>query len=299
MKHRALIFFLSILLLGSVLGAEESGHTASAASQEKEKPEIISPLGKKLYAHPATGEELAKLEADLEEAAKNLESDPENPENIIMYGRRLAYLWRYNEAIVIYSEGIAKYPENAMLYRHRGHRYISIRDFDKAVSDMTKASELNERDFDIWYHLGLAHYLKGDFEKALQAYEACAETALDDDSKIAISNWRYITLRRLGKKEDANKILESIVGGMEVVENQSYYDLLFLYKGLKSEADMEAAATASALDLATVGYGMGAWYLYNGNEEKAKEIFGKIVDTEYWPAFGYISAETELVRMKR
>jgi tetratricopeptide (TPR) repeat protein len=299
MKHNAFVLLLSFLFLGSMLGAGGAGKAASAVSQEEEKPEIISPLGKKLYAHPATGEDLVKLEADLKEAAKNLEADPENPETIIMYGRRLAYLWRYHEAIAVFSEGIAKYPENAMLYRHRGHRYISIRDFDKAVSDMTKASELNDHDFDIWYHLGLAHYLKGEFENALRAYEACLKTAQDDDSKIAICNWLYITLRRLGKREEAQKILESIVEGMEVGENQSYYDLLFLYKGLKSEADMEAAATASALDLATVGYGMGAWYLYNRDVEKAKEIFSKIVETEYWPAFGYISAETELVRMRR
>jgi len=128
---------------------------ASQSGQEKnrEKPEAISLLGKKLYATPAEGEELLKLQNDLKEAIIKVEANPEDPENIIMYGRRLAYLWRYHEAIDVYTKGIENHPDYAMLYRHRGHRYISIREFDRAVADLTKASKLNDHDFDIWYHL--------------------------------------------------------------------------------------------------------------------------------------------------
>jgi len=266
---------------------------------EEPEPELVSPLGKKLYAHPATGEELIKLTTDLDEALKKLETNPEDPENIIMCGRRLAYLWRYKEAIEVYTKGIAKYPENAMLYRHRGHRYISMRQYDKAVTDLTKASQLNDHDFDIWYHLGLAHYLRGEFGRALEAYRKCLTASEDDDSKLAVSNWLYITLRRLGKKEEAEQVLEGISSGMAVVENQSYYSLLNLYQGTKSEAEVEKEASASALDLATSGYGIGVWYLYNGKRNKAKQIFEKIVNTDYWPAFGYIAAEAELVRMSK
>ena len=295
-------FYLSTMILlftGFVFVCGVALLPGDISSFEKEKPELISPLGKKFYAHPATGEELVKLKKDLTDAIKELEANPEDPDNIIMYGRRLAYLWRYHEAIEVYSKGIAKYPENAMLYRHRGHRFISTRQYDKAVADLTKASQLNDHDFDIWYHLGLAHYLLGEFDKALVAYKECLAASEDDDSKLAVGNWLYITLRRLGKKADALKVLEGISSGMEVVENQSYYSLLYLYQGTKSEAEVEKEATSSALELATLGYGIGAWYLYNGKTEKAKEVFEKIVNTSYWPAFGYISAEAELVRMKK
>jgi tetratricopeptide (TPR) repeat protein len=266
---------------------------------EDEEPELISPLGKKLYARPATGEELASLNNDLKVATEKFKANPEAPENIIMVGRRLAYLWKYREAITMYTKGIAKYPDNAMLYRHRGHRFISTRQYDKAVADLEKASQLNDHDFDIWYHLGLAYYLRGEFGQAHRAYKECLATAEDDDSKLAISNWLYITLRRLGKKAEARKVLDSITGGMEVVENQSYYSLLYLYRGRKSVDEVEKEATSSDLELATMGYGIGAWYLYNGKTEKAKDVFNKIVNTNYWPAFGYIAAEAELVRMTK
>jgi tetratricopeptide (TPR) repeat protein len=268
------------------------------SSTGQQEPEVVSLLGTKLYAAPAEGEELAKLQANLEEAIRAVEADPGSSEKIIAYGRALAGLWRYHEAIEVYSKGITAHPGEAMLYRHRGHRYISIREFGKAASDMAKAAALNDKDFDIWYHLGLAHYLRGEFDQALTAYENCLKVAADDDSKIAVSNWLYATLRRLSRTDDAARILAGISAGMKVVENMSYLNLLLFFKGLKSEDEILNWAANSELDAATVGYGLGCWHLYGGREEKARGFFEKIVTGRYWPAFGFIAAEAELVRMK-
>jgi len=266
--------------------------------QDEKEPEVVSLLGRKLFAAPAEGEELAKLQANLEEAIRAVEADPDSVETIIAYGRALAGLWRYHEAIEVYSKGIAAHPDEAMLYRHRGHRYISIRDFAKATSDMAKAAALNDKDFDIWYHLGLAHYLRGEFDKARAAYESCLKVAGDEDAKIAVSNWLYAALRRLGQKEDAARVLGGISEGMKVEENTSYLNLLLFFKGLKTEDDVLTWAANSGLDAATVGYGIGCWHLYSGRKEKASGFFEKIVTGRYWPAFGFIAAEAELARMK-
>ena len=267
----------------------------SAGQQE---PEVVSPLGRKLFATSAEGEELAKLQATLGEALRTVEADPDNVKAIIGYGRALAGLWRYHEAIEVYSKGIMAHPDEAMLYRHRGHRYISIREFGKAATDLAKAAALNDKDFDIWYHLGVAHYLRGDFDKARAAYESCLKVTADDDSRIAISNWLYATLRRLGQKKDAAKILEGINEDMKVEENTSYHNLLLFFKGLKTEDEILNWAENSELDAATVGYGIGCCNLYSGQKEKARGFFEKIVTGRYWPAFGFIAAEAELARMK-
>ena len=169
------------------------------------------------------------------------------------------------------------------------HQLLDI--FEKEGNALGEARAHND--------LGVVYTNLGEFDKALVVYKECLATCEDDDSKLAVGNWLYITLRRLGKKADALKVLKGISSGMEVVENQSYYSLLYLYQGTKSEAEVEKEATSSALELATLGYGIGAWYLYNCKTEKAKEVFEKIVNTSYWPAFGYISAEAELVRMKK
>jgi tetratricopeptide (TPR) repeat protein len=294
-KYALTSLLMGMLVLLFVISADGK-KTGQVQSQTVKEPEVISLLGKKLYAEPATGDQLKKLQDELRNAMRQVELNPDDPEALILYGRRLAYLWRYHDAIDIYSKGIEKYPDHAMLYRHRGHRYISVREFKKAVDDLTLASQLDDRSFDIWYHLGLAHYLLGEFEKASSAYESCLKVSEDDDSKIAVSNWLYITLRRLGRIEEAAKILGWITEGMEIEENQSYYDLLLLYKGIKTEDEISVLAEASDLDLATIGYGLGCWFLYNGKSDKARAIFYKIVNTNYWPAFGFIAAESELYR---
>ncbi len=259
-------------------------------AQTDSTPEVMSPLGAKFYAQ-------ADEKNTIGEAQMKLAADPKNIELIIALGRAQAGVWRYRDAIATYTRGLELDPHHAMLYRHRGHRYISTRQFDKAVKDMQRAAELNDKDFDIWYHLGLAHYLKGDFKKAAAAYERCRAVAQNDDSIIAVSDWLYMTYRRQKRDADAARVLERITPDMKVNENKSYFDRLLLYKGLKKASDIYHDKLTD-LELATVGYGMGNWYLYNGDKQKAKALFQKIVAGKYWPAFGFIAAETELVRMK-
>ncbi len=289
---------LTMTLLAALVVASIGCRTESGKEREVQEPEVISLLGKPLFRAPAEGEALVRLEAGLKEAGARLEASPDDPEAIITYGRALSGLWRYHEAIAIYSRGIETNPDYAMFYRHRGHRYISTRQFDKAVTDLSRAAELNYRDFDIWYHLGLAYYLKGEFDKAEPAYLRCLEVSKDDGSIIAVSNWLYLTLRRQGQDEDAQKILDGIKEGMEAGENISYYNLLLFDKGLKSQEELEKAAAASDLDMATTGYGLACRLLIRGDKEKAFEMFRRIVALPYWPAFGYIAAEAELARVQ-
>lgn len=262
------------------------------------KPEIISPLGVKHYANADEKGEIAAAE-------RKLAADPKNIDLLIALGRAQANVWRYNDAIETYTRGIKIAPDDARLYRHRGHRYISTRQFDKAVTDMARAAKLNDKDFDIWYHLALAHYLKGQLDKAAAAYERCRQAAeadttdKRDDSVIAVSDWLYMTYRRMNKPAEAAKVLERITPDMKVKENKSYFDRLLFYKGLKKEEELVNVEKATDLEIATVGYGLGNWYLYNGNRAKAEELFRRIVSGKYWPAFGFIAAEAELAGKKK
>lgn len=283
-----------------------------------EEPEAISLSGKPLYRSALQGN-LEKLKADLRKAQADYEQDPNDPERIIWLGRRTAYLWRYRDAINIYSKGIKKYPDNPKLYRHRGHRYISVRELDKAIADLETAAKLTENTpdeiepdgapnkyniprstlkFNIWYHLGLARYLKGDFENALDAYLECMKYSKNDDVLCATSDWLYMTYRRLGRDKEAQKVLATIHKEMEILENISYHNRLLMYKGLKSPEDLLALEHADELTVATQGYGVGSWYLYIGETEKASKIFKKVVSGNYWPAFGYIAAEADLRRLE-
>ncbi len=84
-----------------------------------EEPEAISLLGKQLYRSALQGD-LEQLQSNLKQAQADYEKNPEDPERIIWLGRRTAYLWRYHDAIDIYSKGINKHPNYQKLYRNRG-----------------------------------------------------------------------------------------------------------------------------------------------------------------------------------
>ena len=265
----------------------------------RQEPEAISLLGKPLYRTPAEGEVLSKLEAGLRDAAAKLEASPDDPETVILYGRTLSALWRYHDAIDAYTKGIAAHPDHALLYRHRGHRYISVRELDKAVADLARAAELKDDEFDIWYHLGLAHFLRGEFGQAEEAYRHCRQAARDDASIIAVSNWLYLALMRQGKAEEAAAVLEGIREDINPGENVAYFNLLLFDKGIKTQSELEKAAEASDLDRATIGYGLACRLLVRGEKEKAFDMFRRIADLPYWPAFGVIAAEAELFRAQK
>jgi tetratricopeptide (TPR) repeat protein len=258
-------------------------------AQTQSEPEVVSPLGAKFYSQ-------ADEKGQVAEAEKKLASDPKNIELVIALGRAQAAVWRYRDAISTFTRGIEMDPGNAMLYRHRGHRYITTRQFDKALADMERAARLNARNYDIWYHLGLAHYLKGKFEKAAAAWEKAYSIADKDDSRIAASDWLYMSYRRGKKNAEAAAALARITPDMKVEENKSYFDRLMMYKGLKKESEI-LNDKLTDLELATVGYGIANWHLYGGDNAKAKELFQRITSGKYWPAFGFIAAETELTRM--
>jgi tetratricopeptide (TPR) repeat protein len=123
---------LSILLLSFMLLAQPAGQTQEATSL----------FGKPLISTPPTGETKVRLEADLVKAQAEYDRNPSSADAAIWLGRRLAYLGRFNDAIAAYTRGIQQHPDEARLYRHRGHRYITIRKFDLATADLRRASQL-------------------------------------------------------------------------------------------------------------------------------------------------------------
>jgi tetratricopeptide (TPR) repeat protein len=260
-----------------------------------------------------------QLEANLAEAEAELAANPENADALIWVGRRQAYLWRYREALDTFSRGVERFPEDPRFYRHRGHRHITLRNFDAAVADFERAASLfagqpdeiepdgqpnvlnqprSTLQFNVWYHLGLAHYLNGDYENALRAYEQCMKVSNNDDSIVATSDWYWMTLMRLDRKAEADAILARITPDMDIIENTSYHRRLLMYKGEETPEALLDTTTADDLTIATQGYGVGNWYYVTGDTARAREIFEKVVSGRSWSAFGYIAAEADLARMR-
>ncbi len=318
--HVALAVGATVALSVGCGGTEQAPANESAGMETavEEVVQATSLLGEPLVAPEITGARLDTLTMRYEEARANHEASPGDADATIWLGRRLAYLGRYREAVDVFTQGIADHPEDARFLRHRGHRWITLRNLDRAVEDLSRAAEMiagtedevepdglpnalgiptSTLHFNIWYHLGLAHYLKGELDAARQVYESCMEVSLNPDAQVATAHWQYMTLRRLGLDNDAAEVIARFGPDTEVIENGSYLDLVRLYRGERTPEDLMGPEGEASLESATMGYGIGNWHFYNGDADRAQEIFRRVVDgRSQWAAFGYIAAEAEVAR---
>ena len=283
--------------------------------------QAISFLGDTLRQLPLADATRQRYEEQLAEARASYERAPSDADSIVWLGRRLAYLGRFREAIDVYTRGIGLHPGNPWLYRHRGHRYISVREIDHAITDLERATQLVAGTPDvvepdgqpnaqntpigtlhsnIAYHLGLAYYLEGDYGRAADVYRRELADARNDDRRVSTAHWLYMSLRRLGRDADAAAVLVPFRPQMNVIENETYHRLILMYKGeMPADSVLPVSATGEmSVTDATAAYGIGNWHLYNGRRAEAERIFRRIIAGGQWGAFGYIAAEKELARMR-
>lgn len=282
--------------------------------------QAISLLGDTLRLPALDSAVRADREAQLDAARAAYESAPGDADALIWFGRRLAYTGRYREAIAVFSRGVEQFPDDARMFRHRGHRFITVRLLDSALTDLLRATQLtvnrpdepepdglpNARgvptstlNSNIWYHLGLVHYLRGDFQRAASAYQECLDYSGNPDMQVAASHWLYMSLRRLGADAEAAHVLGDITPEMDIIENQAYHRLLLMYQGALEPTELlEAARRGDAVGNATLGYGVANWYRYTGEERLADSLLAEILAGPEWAAFGYLAAEADVARRR-
>ncbi len=295
-------FFLLTL---SYIGPAQSSSCAAKAVQVEPQ---LSAEARKAY------------DLKLAEAFIGHEKSAASADSIVWLGRRIAYLGNYKQAIRVFTTGITKYPKDARFLRHRGHRYITLRCFDDAITDLKKAVELTFMKADeiepdglpnakniptstlqtnIWYHLGLAYYVNGDFNNSAAAFMACYNLAKNPDMQVAAANWAYMSAHRYGEPKNADWLVRTeIKDGLNILENHDYYKLIKFYQG-KTRADellKEIGGGANTPGNPSLAYGLGNWYLYNGKRDEAVKIFRQITARNQWASFGFIAAEVELRR---
>jgi tetratricopeptide (TPR) repeat protein len=307
-----------VAVLPMVVLACGGGRSPSALTEPPRGPETISLLGVPLHAaRDSTG--VIAL------ADQQLAADPRDLTSLINAGIARASARRFNAAIEVFTRGIEKYPDEARLYRFRGHRYLSLRRFDDAVRDLERAVALDSTNYDIVYHLALAYYLTERYADAASAIEKCAEFSdnpkwqaveearinpiwyrscmslkTDDDARAAMFDWRYRALRRAGKHADARRLARGVREGWVVDENAPYYRALLFYRGIRDEATtLDSLSAAGELPFVTGAYGVANWHLMEGDTARARTLFERIVGGSQWPAFGFIGAEVDLARMRR
>ena len=266
--------------------------------------EAMSLVGKPLHAPELPADERKKREDELAKAQHAYDIKPDSADAALVTGDRLADLGRYREAIAVFTEAIRKHPDDPRLFRDRGHRLINVRLFTEALSDLQNAELLEHAKPDaneeqqIHYLTGLANYLSGDFDKALAAYRRSLALSKTPDRLVATSDWIWMTLRRLGRSQDAEKVLEPISIDTNVSDSVAHHQLLLMYEGEIAPEEL-MRQSANTTEGVTILYGIGNWYFVNGQTERAVPVWKKILDGNQSFNFAYVAAEAEMARLDK
>jgi Flp pilus assembly protein TadD len=271
------------LTLAAVLTAAFATATASAQTVQ-----YRSPAGVEYRSQADTGP-IARAQAALT-------ADPKNVERYIQLGVAQSGARQFREAIQTFTRGMAVAPNDPMLHRWRGHRYLSVREFDKAQADLTKGLALDSTNYGVLYHLGIVRFVRGDFAGAAQMFTRAQPRAPDAGELAGSTDWLWMSLMRAGRKAEAEAMLARRPDSLPV--DNAYARRLKLYRGeIGPEAVITPADTAD-VQAATLAYGLGNWYLVRGDTAKAKSYFERSVKSGGWPGFGFIVSEVELKRLK-
>lgn len=160
-----------------------------------------------------------------------------------------------------------------------------------------------------WYYAGLARFLDGDHTDAVAAFTSSLEVAVDGYIGVAAYDWRYLALRRLGRDDEAGRSLDDVdtvgptsartadAGDVSRSLNESFDMRVGLYRGELRPEDLLRHDTTSPLALATLGYGVGAWYVCEGFTGAAARTWQRVVDHGDWASSGVVAAEIGLQQL--
>jgi tetratricopeptide (TPR) repeat protein len=215
---------------------------------------------------------------------------------ILQLGQAQSAARQFREAIATYSSGLALAPRDPMLYRWRGHRYLSVRELDRALDDLRRGFALDSTNYGVLYHLGIVWFARGDFSRAADAFARAQPFAPDGGELAGATDWLWMALSRGGRSRDARQMLDRRPDSLPV--NNAYARRLSLYRGQIAPDEVMTSADTSDVAVATLSYGIGNWYLVRGDTARARTWFERSVQSGGWPAFGFILSEIELARLR-
>ncbi len=274
-------------MVATALTATALGLAASVSGQSVQ---YRSPAGVEYRAQQDTG--------PITRAERALADEPRNVDLIIALGVAQSGARQYREAIATFTRGVAIAPSDARLYRWRGHRYLSVRELDRALDDLTHGAELDSTVYGIWYHLGIVRYARGDFTAAADAFSRALPLAPDSGERAGATDWLWMSLSRAGMAAKAQAVLDHMPDSLPMASSASAYSRrLSLYRGAIGPEDVVTPADTGDIVMATLSYGIGNWYLVRGDTARARTWFGRSIASGGWPAFGFIVSEIELRRL--
>lgn len=239
-----------------------------------QQPETLSLLGEPLFSPSLSKADRARATADLATARAVYDRLPSKPEAILGLEQALRALGRIGDAIELLTLGLEANADEPRLLLARGRHYISIRKFDVAARDLSKAADTQPA---ARCALALAQYLSADYARAQETYNTCSEPGV----------FGYLATRRAG----GNTAARPVPTGPAPTPATT----------IKLPGSVSSSSTAEAPKPIAASYMEAVELLLAGDESGARERMKKIVEKNRrdWMEPAYIAAEVDYARLKK
>ena len=123
--------------------------------------------------------------------------------------------------------------------------------------------------------------------------------APDGGERAGSTDWLWMSLSRAGRAAEAAAMLARRPDSLPTPPNYAYVTRLKLYRGELTPETMFSPADTADVQVATLNFGLGNWYMVKGDTAKATAAFARSVASGGWPGFGFIASEAELKRLRK
>jgi tetratricopeptide (TPR) repeat protein len=281
--------------------------------------------GKRLHEIPEPDSIKMKYKADLDAARIYYLGHLNEARGYLMYGAECIKSGLVENAIQVLSKGIDQFPDVADLFLYRGIAKVTGRQFSDAINDFWKAGKAVEGKknvkglldkteeqkkidaslhYEIYMWMGLAFQGQSDFSNAEKMYEVCGDFSTNSDLYCMAYYWQYQAYKRVGKEEDAARILQTVEPGMFITPvTKPYLDALLYYKGSLKEnelVDLNSTPQSSveARDWTIKAYAIAVKSYLEKKNDKYLQTLDKIIAIPFWNQMAFIAAEADFHKMK-
>lgn len=191
------------------------------------------------------------------------------------------------EAVKVLKDGIESNPSSYKLITSYGILLVDVGLNDEALAIFEKGLRIIDYDPELWNYMGVAYYRKGDYKKALKAYQKAL--SLDENYPIIINNLGSLYLSMFLKTKDPDAYGKAVHYFKKAIELDPDYASAYNGLGgayrLKGDRDAAIYCWEKAVELNPnhrfALYNLGLAYLEKGDKNKALSNFEKYKDKYY------------------
>jgi hypothetical protein len=118
-------------------------------------------------------------------------------------------------------------------------------------------------------------FVRGDFDGAADAFRRGMPRAPDPGELAGSTDWLWMALSRAGRTTEAKAHLDRRTDSLKT--NVAYAQRLRLYRGEIGPDQVITESDTADVQMATLAFGIGNWYLVKGDSARARAWFERSV----------------------